>query len=325
MPRNEPGRTRCDGGTLREPRQRSHPARPGLWLVLGMIFAGPLLAAPTPRGTAIVNVASISADGSTGALSSAPAVVTVRIPTRATLELLENAPRSSSAKPEAVVQGSYQSSPEAGAPMRPLALPRLAGASAAMDLAQPVPLLPTNFYHQGDPVFLRVADEDQNLDPSVRETVLVTVTDDLTGDTEIVTLTEDGPDSGVFVGYVPTERTAVSAAHPFDGNLQVVERSHLVARYVDDFSGDVLSAAAAVDMTSIVFDSHTGRPVNGARVTVFDVATGQPATVFSDDGIASYPSSVVSVPRLTVRVSRVAHWAIRAVTHSDGAAPCRSV
>src|SRR5882762_3871558 len=179
MPLLEPGRTPCDGGTLREPRRRSLTARPGLWLVLGVVFAGPLVAAPAPRGTAIVNVASISADGTTGALSSGPAVVTVRIPTRASLELLQDAPRSPSAKPEAVVQGSFQSSPEAGAPLRPLALPRLAGANAAMDLSQPVPLLPTSYYHQGDPVFIRVADADQNLDPSVRETILVLVTDDL--------------------------------------------------------------------------------------------------------------------------------------------------
>src|SRR5947209_11366669 len=92
----------------------------------------------------------------------------------------------------------------------------------------------------------------------------------------------------------PTARSATQSATPYDGALQVIERSHLVARYVDDFSGDALSAAAAVDSTSLVFDSHTGKPVSGARVTVVDVTTGQPASVFSDDGVASFPATVVS-------------------------------
>src|SRR5947209_2829332 len=156
---------------------------------------------------------------------------------------------------------------------QPLPLPRLAGSNAPVDLSQPLPLLATSYFHQGDPVFLRVSDADQDNDPAVRETVTVIVTDDLTGDSEVITLTEDAPDSGVFVGYVPTARSATQSATPYDGALQVIERSHLVARYVDDFSGDALSAAAAVDSTSLVFDSHTGKPVSGARVTVVDVTT----------------------------------------------------
>ena len=110
----------------------------------------------------------------------------------------------------------------------------------------------------------------------------------------------------MFVGYVPTQRTlslaqarggrsaALLASTPYDGVLQVAEGSRLLARYTDSFSGDALSAAAVVDPFSLVFDSATGLPLNGASVTVVDVNSGQAATVFSDDGIASFPSTVVS-------------------------------
>ena len=152
MPRTKPGRTHRDGGTLREPRHCSLAAWPGLWCFLGLFVAPSALAAPTPKGTAIVNVATISADGSTGPLQSMPATVTVRIPTHATLELLEYAPRSPAARPESVVQGAWQPNPLARAAAQPLPLPRLAGSNAPVDLSQPLPLLATSYFHQGDPV-----------------------------------------------------------------------------------------------------------------------------------------------------------------------------
>ena len=54
MRRTKPGRTHRDGGTLREPRHCSLAAWPGLWCFLGLLVAPSALAAPTPKGTAIV-------------------------------------------------------------------------------------------------------------------------------------------------------------------------------------------------------------------------------------------------------------------------------
>ena len=48
------------------------------------------------------------------------------------------------------------------------------------------------------------------------------------------------------------------------------------------------------DPFGTVFDSETGAPVDGARVTLVDAITGQPATVFAEDGVTSWPSSVIS-------------------------------
>ena len=62
-------------------------------------------------------------------------------------------------------------------------------------------------FHGGEPIFLRLTDPDQNLDPHHGRTVLVTVADRVTGDVEILRLTETGPDTGVFVGYIQSAET----------------------------------------------------------------------------------------------------------------------
>ena len=277
-------------------------------LLAALCLAGPAAADVAGQGDTIVNIATVTAQGTTngGPTDSNPATVSVRIPTKGVLELMGFAPRSTSATQESVSPGAYRPGADPTTPLVALPAPRLTGAAGPLDLSHSQPLLDTGYYHQGDPVFIRVADRDQDLDRNARDTVLVEVTDDLTGDIEVVRLTEDGNATGVFVGYLPTARTtggpqqrksAVSlggASTPYDGVLQVVEQSRLTARYVDSYSNDVLSAAATVDPLSQVFDSRTGLPVSGARVTVVDVASGQPAAAYSDDGVSSYPSTVVS-------------------------------
>ena len=229
--------------------------------------------------------------------SSNPAVVTVRIAAPAAIEILRYAPSVTGASQEAVVQGAYRTGPAPAAPFATLPLPRPPG-SAAIALPAILPLVAARQVHGGDPLFVRLTDLDQNLDRTARETVIVTLVDDLTGDTEVVRLTEDGPDSGVFVGYVPT--VGAPAATSYDGVLQVVDKSVVTARYVDPIDGsDVSAATAGVDPAGKIFDSRTGQPVSGAQVTLIDVATGQPAQVFSDDGVSSFPSTVISGQNVT--------------------------
>ena len=288
-------------------------AAPCLGAAVALLLASaPAVAAERAvQGDAIVNVASVSADSLAGVINSGPATVTVRIPTPAKIELLQYAP---GAHLEAVLQGSYQPDPATGA-FAPLPLPRLSGAAAPLDLSRPLPLAPASQVHQGDPVFIRVSDLDQNLDRALRDTVTVTVSDDLTGDVETVRLTEDGPDTGVFLGYLPTARVGAvkpvaPGAHPGDGVLQVIEQSLLTARYTDPTNPeDAVSAPARVDPLSVVFDSTTGLPVSGALITIVDLATGQPATVWTDNGIDSFPSSLSSGQSATDGASRVHSFA----------------
>ena len=292
------------------------PAGPGLASRLGIskgcrAWAAPflggalaLLLSPAPaagapravQGDAIVNVATVTKDLLPLNFNSTPATVVVRIPSPAKIELLQYAP---GAGLEAVVQGAYQTGPTTGV-FSALPLPRLTGAAGPLDLSQPLPLSPAGHYHQGDPVFIRVTDLDQNLDRTIRETVVVTVSDDLTGDVQVVRLTEDGPDTGVFVGYLPTARAVSAQLHapvplPYDGVLKVLEQSLLTGRYVDPFNpDDAVSASAGLDPLSVVFDSRNGLPISGASITVVDLTTGQPAAVWADNGIDSFPSTIVS-------------------------------
>lgn len=281
---------------LRVRRGRGVRASSCLGAVLLLLFAPAVTAGQATQGDAIVNVATVISDGAVSATSSGPATVTVRIPSLAKIELLQYAP---GAHAELVVQGAYQPTQDPVA-FALLPLPRLTGAAAPLDLSQPLPLAVTRQYHQGDPVFIRLTDLDQNMDRTVRETVIVSLSDDLTGDAETVRLTENGPDTGVFIGYLPTARvgalkSVAPGAQPNDGVLEVIEQSVLTARYVDPTNiEDAVSAPARIDPLSVFFDSRTGAPVSGAAVTIVDLATGQPARVWTDNGIDSFPSSLVS-------------------------------
>jgi uncharacterized repeat protein (TIGR01451 family) len=270
--------------------------RPGPCVLTACAFlalaAASARAAPAVQGDRIVNVVSVRSTLLPDALTSAPATVTVRIATPATLELLRFAPPPAAASAEAVEPGLFRTGAADDAPWAALAQPRPT-AAAALSLPGMVPLRPATALHQGDPIFVRVTDLDQNLDRGARETLFVVLTDDLTGDTEVVRLTENGPDTGVFVGYVPT--AGAGAATRWDGALRVVEASTVTARHVDlAEAADVASATAPVDPASRVFDSRSGAPVSGAEITLVDAATGLPAAVRADDGTTSFPSTVVS-------------------------------
>ena len=109
--------------------------------------------------------------------------------------------------------------------------------------------------HAGDPIFVRVVDLDRNRDGNVIETVDVRVAARATGDSEVLRLSETGPNTGVFVGYIATsaERGAADCA------LQVERNAELDATYVDPTDdSDAAQADALVDPFGLVFDSQTG-------------------------------------------------------------------
>ncbi len=258
-----------------------------------------------PPGTRIVNVASVTAAELSEPVVSDPATVTAAEALPARIEFVTYAPTLPSADLESVVPGLYRTGPGPQDTSQALPLPLPTGRTRPLDLSAPLPLHPTGLYHQGDPVFVRLYDQNQNRDPAVRESVFVSITDTITGDKELVQVTEDAPSSGVFIGYLPSARVAFSglrrtqatsgAVHNYSGVLEVVEKSVLLARYVDPITTvQVDSAAALVDAISRVIDSYSGQLVSGAEVTVVDAATGQPATALSDDGQSPFPSTLTT-------------------------------
>ena len=136
-----------------------------------------------------------------------------------------------------------------------------------------------------------MADADRNLDGAVVETVDVRVAARSTGDSEIVRLSETGPNTGLFVGYIGTSAGVALA----DCALQVERNTRLDASYIDPTdSSDAAQADALVDPFGLVFDSQTGAPIDGARVRLIDTTTGLAASVFGDDGVSRYPSEMVT-------------------------------
>lgn len=116
------------------------------------------------------------------------------------------------------------------------------------------------------------------------------------GDREVLTIFETGIDTGEFVGAIPT-RAVPPAVVPSDCALSLLpdDQVSIECQKTGDQHPIVsTSLDVLVDPYGLVFDSEDGTPVSGARVTMIDAATGQPARVFAPDGITSWPSTVVT-------------------------------
>ncbi|MBU1170508.1 MAG: DUF11 domain-containing protein [Proteobacteria bacterium] len=142
---------------------------------------------------------------------------------------------------------------------------------------------PAYGYMGGDTLYLQAMDPDQNLDPSVDETVTVVLTNPtqeaisaskssmnkaipnvLNPDTETMTLYETGPDTGIFRGSIPSTLTVTDSEN---GEMTVVSSTRIRVVYTDLLdAAPVHVSSALIDPAGIVFDSATGMPVSGAQV-----------------------------------------------------------
>ena len=238
-------------------------------------------------GDKIVNKASLRTQET---LLASAVTVTVVNRTPSTVDFLKYSPGIAGATSLQVMPTRFSN---AAGVLASLPAPVTAGSAAPIDISAPLPLVPFSTFHQGEPIFVRVTDLDQNLDRTRADTVLVTISDPKTGDTETLQLTESGPDTGVFIGYLQTSSAASVAS---DGTLSVVQDSSINAHYVDIVDGtDSSTTAALVDPFGIVFDSVTGLPVDGAKVELLN-PDGTPALVLGDDGATGnfFPNSVTS-------------------------------
>ena len=147
----------------------------------------------------------------------------------------------------------------------------------------------------GDAFYFRVTATAANLDPG-RIDMLETMLATSSGDTETIVIYETGPNTGVFVGGVPTAAIPPDAK-PEDCQLSVAkgDRISIACRQMED---ETILATARLDVLAdpfgYVFDSEDGTAVDGARVTLIDVASGQPAKVFGADGITRWPSTIIT-------------------------------
>ncbi|MCT2558625.1 hypothetical protein N0B51_06495 [Tsuneonella sp. YG55] len=147
----------------------------------------------------------------------------------------------------------------------------------------------------GEVLILRFWAPAANLNPSIADSVSVTITG-ARGDREVIAILETGLDTGIFTGSINTLASTVSKSRN-DCRLSV-EPEELVEVAVGGGTGlpPVATTLVAIlaDPYGLVFDSDDGTPVSGARVSLVDAQSGAPATVFADDGVTPWPSSVVT-------------------------------
>ena len=280
-----PGRPAVAGDRKKSAASRIAPLLPVLLLAV-FFHIGPAFAA-----TPFINSARLSSSGTVIGASSVTAWLNA--PTASAITFYQYAPEAPDAVPTMIPGTSSSTSGNTSGGTQPLNQIFAAGSSTPIDLGSPVPLLATSVYHQNEPVFVQVADGDQDRDPTVPETVWVLVSVAEIGENELLLLTETGPDTGIFLGYI--QSTGSGTATPFDGLLHVTAAAPLVGAYVDSSDAtDRASASVMVDPYGIAFDSSTGSPLDGVGLTLVDAATGQPATVFGDDGTSIFPATITS-------------------------------
>jgi uncharacterized repeat protein (TIGR01451 family) len=269
-----------------------NPPLPGaIWFALltalWLAVAAPALAAGVLSHRTISNVATIEWDAPSGRVSQQSNRVDLSVgPTQYPLSLSVYRFASNSSTVSIPV-----SAPQCGA----------GGASASLATAwqgqslAPASLLEVAEINPGEPFLFVVDDGGRNHDPAQVESVDVVVRA-RSGDSQALTVYETAADSGRFAGFIQTVQIPPAAAA---GDCRLsVEPGDLLT--VESLGADHRTTAATAilnvlaDPFGYVFDSFDGRVLDGARVTLVDDSTGQPAQVFGDDGNSAYPSTVVS-------------------------------
>lgn len=251
--------------------------------------------AVTPPGTAIDNTATAAFDFSgtaSTANSNTVTEVTTIIQTPSSITLYQYDSTGSSAFTSTVVTQHATSGPPGSGFVVSAdpAVPVIGGGVNVLDPTVAQPLNVVNLYATGEPIFVQVDDGDQNLDPSLRETVLVTVTSS-TGDEEELILQEMDVDSGIFIGYV---QSSSSAMVQYDGLLSLGAQVNVAVQYTDQYDpSDISTGTALVDPYGVVFSSLDGTLLDGAIISILDTS-GDLADVYGDDGVSTYDNPVVT-------------------------------
>lgn len=163
----------------------------------------------------------------------------------------------------------------------------------------PASVVPTSEIRAGAPFIISILARNKNLDPLAIDRFDIILSTE-SGDREVITISETGPDTGRFVGMINTAAIPPSAVQ---GDCQLsVNPGDALDAIIEEFVGRRLGKvklAILVDPFGETFDSGDGTPISGTRVTLIDVATGQPAEVFGDDGVSAFPSTVITGSTVT--------------------------
>jgi uncharacterized repeat protein (TIGR01451 family) len=115
-------------------------------------------------------------------------------------------------------------------------------------------------YPEGEMILFRIMDADQNLDPTAIDSILIRLDLPLTGDSEILRLSEESNNSGTFIGYIPAGTTGPILN---DGFLTAPNKSLIDLSYDDGGTQLLLSAPVTAASASLWQTLSTPRPVVG--------------------------------------------------------------
>jgi uncharacterized repeat protein (TIGR01451 family) len=165
----------------------------------------------------------------------------------------------------------------------------------ADELAKAAPL---KSFDLDNPLVVVLDNPGGNLDPTKREMSWVSGDSGDGSRQGKLLLEETGPDTGVFAGAIPAPNGADVKNSPC--NIPQDNPDFFRLYFAEDANSFGSSATILIDPLGHVFDSGTGKPINGATVTIIDEATGLPAKqVFGDDGVSAYPNTVVTGSTVT--------------------------
>jgi uncharacterized repeat protein (TIGR01451 family) len=161
--------------------------------------------------------------------------------------------------------------------------------------AASAPIVPTEEIRAGEPLVIEIERPSANHDANAIETVTVVIRT-TEGDTETLDLRESGPNSGHFFGIIATTASPPPGTSG-DCLLSVLPGDTLTLSALDAPESSAFASSqldVLLDPYGIIFNSANGLPVDGAKVTIVEAASGTPAEVFGDDGVSPFPSTVTS-------------------------------
>lgn len=270
------------------------------WLVYIVVIHVSVLIAQTPMGTEIVNRAEITwqSNGVPQDVKLTPeaSFIVARAKSQGVLSIWELDKGLTSGPFEEIYfpRADFRRNPFIPLP-EPIDTSSLTFNNTPIDRSKPLRVFRTDRVRLGIPIFFMLTDAGLNLDPLNIETVIVILTDLVTGDSEELRFYETGPNTGAFTGWINTTSDDSSGG---DGLLSTAPFSSINAQY-NESSNQINNLEINVDVGSIdphgiVFDSETGQLLSGIELTLINSTTGKPAEVFGDNMISSYPSTVIS-------------------------------
>ncbi|MFK3890431.1 hypothetical protein [Sphingomonas sp. NPDC079357] len=172
--------------------------------------------------------------------------------------------------------------------MRCDTVPELRFSPAPIDAADLARAAPLRTIDTRQPMIIVLDAPGENHDPAVRETGYIDV--DTDRGVFKLPLFETGANTGVFAGGVPRggDYPELSACDPTRSRTPKLRMS-----FAGNEFSDASEALLLVDPAGYVFDSATGALIDGAEVSLLD-ADDNLVTVYGDDGISAYPSTVIS-------------------------------